>query len=417
MSIVRYHNPFAQQPAVQARGPQLPAAQARAPQLPTAQAARPQVFGYQAPQYANSQFMGSPVMGPQAPAAPPRPDWKPIPHINQFRPKGKDEHYRNGAFNCAPAVVAMVARGWGKAAKMNDAQLIRNLGHGIVDRNGTTARGVGKMLGRADIPLAGKALGGRYDDAAVRDHLSKGHKLIAQVRSFDPDSKARSAHYVLVRGQTHDGNYIVSDPLAKKPYVVTPKQLRDAVNEAPPDGGLLIPVGRPGGDRTAQQAAPTGPMTLHQAMQEAWLARHPPPPPPPEPKKPATKANKDAFCAPKDIFEGENLEFHEHGGKGSTSMAANEKRNKVSVGVTFKGNKQAHEVKKQLTPKHLTAEQYAQKLLALKETDSAKADKKLELLESSTFARDKEVLSIIKSKDLADGGKGSRTRGTAFGGE
>jgi hypothetical protein len=428
MGIVRY-SPVAYLPAIQNPKAHAPGVQAAQPQLsPSARAAEFEAFGYQGyqgSQFANSQFTphqpggspyGFPLMGAQAPAAPPRPDWKPIPHINQFDPKGKDASYRNGAFNCAPAVVAMVARGWGKAGTMNDAQLIRNLGHGIVDKNGTTARGVGRMLGRVGVPMAGKALAGRYEDAAVKEHLAKGHQLIAQVRSFDPDSKSRSAHYVLVRGQTHDGNYIVSDPLAKKPYVVTPQQLRNAVNYAPPDGGMLIPVGRPGGDRTPQQAAPTAPMTLEQARQEAWLAQFRPPPPP-QPPKPASKVEKNAFCAPKDVFEGENLEFQEHTGKGSSSMAVNEKRNKVSVGVTFRGNKQGELVTKQLTPKHLTPEAYAAKLLTLKAKGDPKADRKLELLESSTFPKDQAVLRIIRSRDLSDGGIGSRTRGTAYGGE
>jgi hypothetical protein len=261
--------------------------------------------------------------------------------------------------------------------------------------------------------MAGKALAGHYEDAAVKEHLSKGHMLIAQVRSFDTDNKHRSAHYVLVRGQTHDGNYIVSDPMAKKPYVVTPQQLRNAVNYAPPDGGMLIPVGRPGGDRTPQQAAPTGPMTLEQARQEAWLAQFRPPPPP----QPATKAAKNAFCATEDMFEGQNLEFQGHTGSGSKAMALNEKRNKVSVGVTFRGNKHGEVVTKQVTPKHLTAEEYANRLLALKVKKDPKADRKLELLESSTFPKDQAVLRLIRSRDLSDGGIGSRTRGTAYGGE
>jgi hypothetical protein len=354
-----------------------------------------------------------PVMGPQAPG-PQRPDWKAIPHINQMAPRGKDSHYTNGAFNCAPAVVAMVARGWGHASHMNDAQLVRNLGHGIVDQNGTSVRGVGQMLERVNVPMAGPILGGRYDDAAVKEHLAKGNKLIAQVRSTDPDAKQGSAHYVLVRGQTRNGNYVISDPLAKGPYVVTPEQLKKAVNRAPPDGGVLIPVGRPGGSREPQ-APVMGPMTLEAAMQAALQAQQPPQPPPPE--EPAAKANKRAFRASKDVFEGQDLEFKGHHGKGSADMRKNEERNHFGMNVTFKRRAGGRGVERQLTPKHLTAEEYATRLLAHKARGSTTVDKRLERLESSTFPKDQEVLRFIKNADLADKGIGSRTRGTAFGGE
>ena len=79
--------------------------------------------------------------------APGRP-WQTLPHIRQLRPDGADKGYRNGAYNCAPTVVAMVARGLGKASGMKDAQLIDQLGRGIVNAEGATPRGVARMLAR-----------------------------------------------------------------------------------------------------------------------------------------------------------------------------------------------------------------------------------------------------------------------------
>lgn len=183
--------------------------------------------------------------------------WRPIHHINQLRPEGADKNYVNGAFNCGPAVVAMMARGHGRMDDLNDAQLVQQLGQGIVSREGTTPEGIAQMMARADVPLAGDALGAGYAEKDVQDHLRQGHKLIAQVRSSNPRSQEDSSHYVVVEGMTRDGNYVISDPLAKRPYVVKPEVLKEAVLKAPPDGGMLIPVASPGEVQPATSAPAT----------------------------------------------------------------------------------------------------------------------------------------------------------------
>jgi hypothetical protein len=190
-----------------------------------------------------------PVQAPRADVA------SSLPHINQFRPKGAAAaHYVNGPYNCAPAVVAMVARGWGKEGQLSDAQLINTLGKGLVTSQGTTPEGVAQMLGRVGVPLAGEALAGQYSDAALQQHLQQGNTLIAQVGVHDRATGQDSAHYVLIQKATADGNYVVSDPMANKPYVISPKQLREAVGRAPPDGGLLLPVSGPGSTPAAPPA-------------------------------------------------------------------------------------------------------------------------------------------------------------------
>jgi len=184
--------------------------------------------------------------------------WQPIPHINQLHPRGADQKYVNGAYNCAPTVVAMLARGHGKMGDLNDAALVQALGQDIVTQKGTDAQGVTRMLERADVPLAGDALAANYNDADVKQHLNQGHMLIAQVRTTDRHARDQgSAHYVLIQGMTQRGNYIVSDPLANKTYVASPEQLKNAVLKAPPDGGMLIPVASPAEAKAL--AAPTAP--------------------------------------------------------------------------------------------------------------------------------------------------------------
>jgi len=186
--------------------------------------------------------------------------WGGVRHINQLRPQGANADYVNAAFNCGPAAVAMVARGWGKKNHLSDAQLITHLARGNVTPEGTSPQGIASMMERANVPLAGKALAGRFDNGAVKDHLKKGHMLIAQVGITDKKTGEVSPHYVVVRKMTEDGKYVVSDPLKKKSSVVSPEQLAKAVNRAPPDGGVLIPVGRPGGDLKPSTPAPPAPM-------------------------------------------------------------------------------------------------------------------------------------------------------------
>ncbi|NMO16198.1 hypothetical protein HG543_15260 [Pyxidicoccus fallax] len=182
--------------------------------------------------------------------------WQPMGHVSQTHPKGRNAQYVNAAFNCGPSVVAMLARGHGKLAKLSDAQLINRLGRGVVTEQGSTPRGIAKMLEKANVPIAGPALGGPYDNAAVKGELKKGRMLIAQVKVEDPKTKEKSSHYVLVRKMTADGNFVISDPLKKGTSIVTPQQLAKAVNGAPPDGGMLIPVSRPGGDLKPKEPAP-----------------------------------------------------------------------------------------------------------------------------------------------------------------
>ena len=171
--------------------------------------------------------------------------WKSIPHVNQLHPRGADASYVNGPYNCAAASVAMLALGAGKKTNLTPAQLITELSKGIGTRDGSTPQDVAQMLDRAGLSLGGDALAGDYSETKVQDYLKQGNKIIAQVGVMDKDTKEMSAHYVVIRGIDAKGNYEISDPLRNHSTTVTPKQLREAVKNAPPDGGMLIPVAGP----------------------------------------------------------------------------------------------------------------------------------------------------------------------------
>ncbi|SEU14836.1 C39 family peptidase [Stigmatella erecta] len=390
-----------------------------------------------------------------------------LPHINQLRPKGaSSSNYVNGPYNCAPAVVAMVARSWGKQGQLNDAQLINSLGKGVVTSQGTTPEGVAQMLGRIGVPLAGEALAGQYSDAALQQHLQQGNSLIAQVGVNDRATGQDSAHYVLIHKATADGNYVVSDPMANKPYVITPQQLREAVGRAPPDGGLLIPVGGPGnasaaaaasslatgqpvetarmapGDAfvgasrtsrgTAEMPLPSllpsappsrgegatvlpsraGAESLLQGLNTATLASttgafagSPVAAPPLEVPVPA------AFSVPDNALEGIDTRFHEAAVAGpALPLSTAEQHNLASLNVHYgQESVQAAPVKEQITSQEQNVEQISRELLSRKERKDPALNGLLARLESSLFAKDRQVLNRIKREDLKDPGIGKKT--------
>ena len=91
------------------------------------------------------------VEGAQSPQA-----QKPIHHINQLRPEGAGKDYANGPFNCGPAVVAMLARSAGKLGHLNDAQLVSELGKGVVTEKGSSPEGIAYWPITLSLALSGK---------------------------------------------------------------------------------------------------------------------------------------------------------------------------------------------------------------------------------------------------------------------
>jgi hypothetical protein len=326
-----------------------------------------------------------------------RRDWEPVPHINQFEPRGAKKDYANGPYNCAPAVVAMVARGWGRMDGMSEARLIEELSKGMVTARGTTPEGVIRMLERVDVNPGGKALGSTYDDGSVKRQLQRGHMLIAQVKSPDPQAPQGSAHYVLVRKALRNGNYLVSDPLAKKPYEVTPDQLREAIRQAPPDGGMLLPVSRPGGSK--ERVGP--PSETFEPGTDLQEGPH------------RASANPRPFTAPSDVFEGVDTRFRRPGGKLNADMRRNDALNNYSsweysyskhpYNPTRDGKTQA------VTPAGDSAHDFARYLQRLKRLGSPRADQLLSRLEASSSHKDQLVLKLLRAWDWEDPGIGKKT--------
>jgi hypothetical protein len=278
-----------------------------------------------------------------------------MPHINQLNPSGAGRNY-DGSKHCAAAVVAMLAHGYGRTGNLNDAELIRELGQGLTGRDGTQPREVARMLDRVGIPIAGKALAGRYSDKAVNEHLRKGNMFIAQVEARG-DGKG-SAHYVLVRGRAPNGNYLVSDPLAKAPYEVSPRQLHHAVSNAPPTGGMLIPVDGPGGKGQAQ-----------------------------------------AFRGVGDTFEG--------GGGGL--------RNKLDIRYgDGAGGRARGKRGDPIVPDRFNVRQFLRRLMRISENRPAKASRILEELQTSGARKDKRVLRHFERRDKKDPGIGKKNTPELF---
>ena len=365
------------------------------------------------------------VEGAQSPQA-----RKPIHHINQLRPEGAGKDYANGPFNCGPAVVAMLARSAGKLGHLNDAQLVSELGKGVVTEKGTSPEGIAKMMARAGVSPDGQALGAGYTDAQLKEHLGKGNKMIAQVRSSNPSSQKDSAHYVVIEGQTRNGNYIVSDPLAKGPYVVSPKQLKEAVLKAPPDGGMLIPVANPG--KPAATTAPTGapqviPGTLGAPNE---LSGEPIEAISTNPRLAALQGmdsfvttpaavtaapDPKAFTASEEIFKGVDTEFKATDSKPTDKLLVqNERRNTFELDVSYSKPSLGEKIKEAVTSAVENVGDFIRNLFSLKSKGDAKAYETLSKLESSTFKEDKEVLKEIKQSDKKDPGTGVKIQGDAF---
>jgi hypothetical protein len=277
-----------------------------------------------------------------------------IPHINQLNPNGAWRGY-DGSKDCAPAVVAMLARAMGGGGNLSDADLIKQLGQGLVGPDGTTPQNLAPMLERAGLPIAGKALAGRYENQDVARHLQKGHTLIAQVEARD-ERGTTSSHYVAVQGMTPEGNYIISDPLADGPYELSPQQLRSRIRGAPPDGGMLIPVGAP----------PKG--------------------------RPETPGSRDTFEA----------------ANGSTI------NNKLDI--KYGDREPLRGRNAEVAPDRFSTKQFAQRLLWMKEHNPEKAERLLGQLEVSRDRKDQNVLQRIENTDKRQPGIGKKTTGEGFSG-
>jgi hypothetical protein len=285
------------------------------------------------------------------------PGWGNIPPINQLQPAGAGRGY-DGSKDCAPAVVAMLARAMGGGGNLSDAALIKQLGQGLVGPDGTKPEDMPQMLERAGLPIEGKALAGRYSDQDVAQHLQQGHTLIAQVEARD-ERGTTSSHYVAVQGMTPEGNYIISDPLAGQPYELSPEQLRSRIRGAPPDGGMLIPVGTPPGGQ-----------------------------------------GRAAIPGSSDTFE---------------AATGSPIQNKLDIKYGDREPRQGRNGKNaDVAPDRFSVKQYVRRLLQMKENNPAKAETLLGQLEVSRDRKDQGVLRRVENADMRQPGIGKKTTGEGF---
>ncbi|WP_407659976.1 hypothetical protein [Hyalangium gracile] len=273
----------------------------------------------------------------------------------------------NGASFCGPAVVAMLARGANRAAGMTDARLIQELSVDLVSKNGSSPQDLVKMLERVKLPLGGKALPSSYSDAALQQHLSQGNKLIAQVESVNPKTGERSAHYILVRGMTPDGNYRISDPLSGNIQDISPKKLHELVSRAPPDGGTLIPVAPP---RHLSQGDGSG------RVREAWMD---------------TPGQEHSLCR---------------------TMAHRQERKDYELEIDYVTQEAVRNgSSRPVLPDRLSKDEFADRLLWLKRKGNPKALHLLALLQSSPFPRDQRVCERVMRAELRQPGIGKKLQG------
>lgn len=209
--------------------------------LPDTPAVRENVTAYQGGQPPVVQQGGG--GGTQAPAAPTQtaPAAQPgqatapagtVPQIYQLNPAGAENGYRNGASNCGPTSMAMIARAHGLFPEMTDAQLINFLGDGVgTNENGTPHQGILDMAANMGLPATQAGLGG--DAAWIKSQLEAG-KLVVVNGNF-----GIGGHYVVVTGMDENGNFLVNDPY-EGPRVITPAEMEGYQNANTDGNGNII---------------------------------------------------------------------------------------------------------------------------------------------------------------------------------
>jgi hypothetical protein len=186
--------------------------------------------------------------GGPAPAPPAPVDAPPVgraPYINQYQPAGAEQGYTNGAANCGPASMAMIARAVGYRPDLTDAALINHLGA----IGGTTAAGtaVANLAPMAEaMGLSTQTRGPGADVGWIQAQLEAGKMVVANGDYYEMaphrDSNLTGGHYVLVTGMTPEGNFQVQDPADAAVSTVSPAEMERFI-ASNPNGGYQVAVG------------------------------------------------------------------------------------------------------------------------------------------------------------------------------
>lgn len=168
-----------------------------------------------------------------------------LPTIDQLNPAGNDGSYANGDMNCAPAALAMIARGHPGATldgnpvgAMTDAQLISAIGkHADTNAQGTSPNGL--ISAAQDMGLQTTAREGGFDANFVDNVLAQGGNVVANGAYFIDNQLA--GHFVTVAAKNQDGTYTVNDPLQGR-VTWTADELNRFLMANPHNGGVSIGI-------------------------------------------------------------------------------------------------------------------------------------------------------------------------------
>lgn len=166
------------------------------------------------------------------------------PYINQYSPAGKSGGYTNGAANCGPTSMAMIARAFGYGKGMTDAQLITRLGRmGGTNGNGTNVNGIAAMAQGIGKTAQTRGPGAHVD--WIADQLRAGKLVVANGDYFamapHENPSRSSGHYVAVVGM-EGRNFLVHDPADRNVHKVSPEAMAKFIRSNP-NGGYQIAVG------------------------------------------------------------------------------------------------------------------------------------------------------------------------------
>ncbi|WP_257453300.1 C39 family peptidase [Archangium lipolyticum] len=168
-----------------------------------------------------------------------------VPYINQLSPTGADGSYTNGAMNCGPASMAMLAREMGYGAGMTDAQLINHLGQ-IGGTNSSEGTNVNGIVAMANAMGKNAQINQGTNVSWMADQLRQGKQVVAlgDFHAMPPhqDEGRTSGHFVTVTGMDANGNFLVRDPADPNVRAVSPEQMAHFLGSHPA-GGHQVAIG------------------------------------------------------------------------------------------------------------------------------------------------------------------------------